>query len=111
GEWDQLEQLENPAAALKDQDRNTDRPGRGYDSFGGGRHTISPEESVRERELLGFANEIAQYLSKAHAAGRFKRLVLVAEPTILGFVRRKLPAPLKRTLSFEIPKNPADFDV
>lgn len=111
GEWDQLELLENPNATLKEQDRNTDRPGRAYDSFGGGRHAMSPEESAKQHELQNFANEISHYLSKAHTSGRFKQLVLVAEPTILGFVRRKLPPPLKRVLTFEVPKNPADFDV
>jgi len=88
GSWSQLGVLENPGVTLRDQDRNTDRPGRAFDSF-----------------------DISQYLSKAHSAGQFKQLVFIAEPTILGFVRRKLSAPLKRALSFEIPKNPADFDV
>lgn len=111
GSWSQLGVLENPGATLRDQDRNTDRPGRAFDSFGKGRHAMSPEESGREHELQNFAGDISHYLSKAHSAGQFKQLVFIAEPTILGFVRRKLSAPLKRALSFEIPKNPADFDV
>jgi protein required for attachment to host cells len=111
GNWAQLEVMQNPGATLREQDRNTDRPGRGFDSAGKGRHTMGQEESVRDRELQNFANEITQYLSKAHAAGQFRQLVLVADPTVLGFVRRKLSAPLKRALSFEVPKNPADFDV
>jgi protein required for attachment to host cells len=111
GSWNQLEVLENPGAALRDQDRNTDRPGRAFDSFGKGRHAMAQEVSVRDHELQTFANDISQYLSKAHTAGQFRQLVLVAEPTILGFIRRKLSPPLKRALSFEVPKNPADFDV
>jgi len=111
GNWKQLEHLENPGATLRDQDRNTDRPGRAFDSFGKGRHAMTQEESVRDHELQTFAGDIAQYLSKAHTAGQFRQLVLVAEPTVLGFLRRKLSPPLKRALSFEVPKNPADFDV
>ena len=111
GSWSQLGVLENPGVTLRDQDRNTDRPGRAFDSFGKGRHAMSPEESGREHELQNFAGDISKYLSKAHSAGQFKQLVFIAEPTILGFVRRKLSARLKRALSFEIPKNPADFDV
>ena len=111
GNWSQLGLLENPGGTMRDQDRNTDRPGRAFDSFGKGRHAMSPEESVRDHELQNFAGDISQYLSKAYTAGQFKQLVLIAEPTILGFVRRKLSAPLKRALSFEVPKNPADFDV
>lgn len=111
GEWSQIESLENPEATLREQDRNTDRPGRVFDSFGKGRHAMAQEETGREHELQNFANEIAQYLSKAHSAGQFRQLVLIAEPTVLGFVRRKLSSPLKRALSFEVPKNPADFGV
>jgi protein required for attachment to host cells len=111
GNWSQLELMENPGASLRDQDRNTDRAGRAFDGVGKGRHAMGQEESVRDRELQVFACDIAQYLSKAHAAGQFRQLVLVADPTVLGFVRRKLSAPLKRALSFEVPKNPADFNV
>ena len=111
GGWDHIENLENPEAALREQDRNTDRPGRVFDSFGKGRHAMAQEETGRDHELQNFAGDIAQYLSKAHAAGQFRQLVLIAEPTVLGFVRRKLSAPLKRALSFEVPKNPADFGV
>jgi protein required for attachment to host cells len=111
GNWNQLGLLQNPGATLREQDRNTDRPGRTFDSFGKGRHAMSPEESGREHDLQNFAGDISQYLSKAHTAGQFKQLVLIAEPTILGFIRRKLSAPLKRVLSFEVPKNPVDFDV
>lgn len=111
GNWSQLELMENPGATFRDQDRNTDRPGRTFDSFGKGRHAMAQEVNVRDHELQGFAGDISQYLSKAHTAGQFRQLVLVAEPTILGFIRRKLSPPLKRALSFEVPKNPADFDV
>jgi protein required for attachment to host cells len=111
GEWSQIESLENPEATLREQERNADRPGRVFDSFGKGRHAMSQEVSGREHELQNFANDIAQYLSKAYAAGQFRQLVVVADPTVLGFVRRKLSSPVKRSLSFEVPKNPADFDV
>jgi protein required for attachment to host cells len=111
GEWSPRETLENPGAALREQERNTDRPGRVFDSFGKGRHAMSQEESGRDHELQHFAGDIAHYLGKAHSAGQFKQLVLIAEPSLLGFLRRKLSPPLKRVLSFEVPKNPADFDV
>jgi protein required for attachment to host cells len=111
GNWSQLESMENPGATMREQDRNTDRPGRAFDSFGKGRHAMGQEESMRDHDLQNFANDITQYLGKAHASGQFKQLVLVAEPTVLGFVRRKLSPSLKRALSFEVPKNPADFDV
>lgn len=111
GAWRQLESLANPGATAREQDRNSDRPGRVFDSFGKGRHAMSQEETVRDHELQTFAGEIAHLLAKAHSAGQFRQLVLIAEPSILGFVRHKLSPPLKRALCFEVPKNPADFDV
>lgn len=111
GKWKRVENLENPSAAVRDKERNTDRPGRAFDSFGKGRHAMAQEETGREHELQQFAHSVAQFLAKAQAAGQFKQLILVAEPTVLGFVRRKLSAPLKRSLRFEVPKNPAGFDI
>jgi protein required for attachment to host cells len=111
GKWKKVGNLENPGATVRDKERNTDRPGRAFDSIGKGRHAMAQEESGREHDLQQFAHSVAQFLAKAQAAGDFKQLILVAEPTVLGFVRRKLTAPLKRSLRFEIPKNPAAFDV
>ena len=110
GPWTLVETLENPDATLREQDHNSDTPGRSFDSFGRGRHAMSPEVSARQQDFLTFAQEIAQYLAKSHAAGQFNKLVLVAEPTFLGYLRRKLSATLKRELCCEVPKNPTDFD-
>lgn len=110
GEWVLLDRLENPGATLREQELNSDRPGRAFDRLGRGRHAMSPEETARQHGLLTFAHDIAQHLAKGHSAGRFSQLVLIAEPSLLGLLRRKLSAPLKRSLCFEVPKNPADFD-
>lgn len=110
GKWDEIKHLENPGAVLRERERNTDRPGRAFDSVGRGRHALAPDETGREHELQQFAGSLADYLVKAQAAGAFRQLILVAEPTFLGYVRRKLSAPLRRALCFEVPKNPAGFD-
>lgn len=110
GEWQLTSRMQNPGATLREQDLISDRPGRAFDRFGKGRHAMSPEESARAHELQTFAHDIAQYLAKEQSAGNFSKLVLVAEPSFLGHLRRKLSAPLKRTLCCEVPKNPAEFD-
>lgn len=110
GNWTLLESMNNPDATLREQELNSDRPGRAFDRFGRGRHAMSPEESARQHGLQIFAHDIAQHLGKGLSAGRFSRLVLVAEPSLLGLLRRKLSASLKRALCCEVPKNPADFD-
>lgn len=110
GKWNEVKYLENPGATLREKERSTDRPGRTFDRFGNGRHAMTQEETGREHELQQFASSLADYLGKAQSSGAFRQLILVAEPTFLGYVRRKLSAPLKRTLCFEVPKNPAGFD-
>lgn len=110
GPWTVVDTLKNPDATLREQDHHSDTPGRSFDKFGRGRHAMSPEVSARQQDLLTFAQEIAQYLAKSHAAGQFNKLVLVAEPTFLGYLRRKLSAALKRELCCEVPKNPTEFD-
>ena len=110
GDWTLLETMNNPGATLREQAYNSDKPGRAFDRLGRGRHAMSPEETARQHGLQTFAHDIAQHLSKAFSAGRFSQLVLVAEPSVLGLLRRKLSAPLKRALCCEVPKNPADFD-
>jgi protein required for attachment to host cells len=110
GDWTLLDRMNNPDATLREHEFNSDRPGRAFDRFGRGRHAMSPEESARHHGLQTFAHDIAQHLAKEHSAGRFSQLVLIAEPSLLGLLRRKLSASLKRSLCFEVPKNPADFD-
>lgn len=110
GQWTLIGTMDNPAATLREKDFSTDRPGRAFDRLGRGRHAISPEETAKQHELQSFAHEIAQHLMKAHAAGGFTKLVLIAEPAVLGHLRRKLSSPLKRSLCREVPKNPAEFD-
>lgn len=110
GEWTLIETMDNPGATLREQEYNSDRPGRAFDRQGRGRHAMSPEETARQHGLQTFAHDIAQYLAKGFSAGRFSQLVVVAEPSVLGLLRRKLSSPLKRVLCCEVPKNPADFD-
>lgn len=110
GDWSLMDSMDNPAATLREQELNSDRPGRAFDRFGRGRHAMSPEETARQHGLQTFAHDIAQHLARGLTAGRFSQVVLVAEPSLLGLLRRKLSAPAKRSLCFEVPKNPADFD-
>lgn len=110
GEWTLIGTMDHPVATLREKEFSSDRPGRAFDRLGRGRHAISPEETARQHELQTFVHDIALFLVKAHAAGRFTKLVLIAEPAVLGQLRRKLSSPLKRALCRQVPKNPAEFD-
>ncbi len=51
-------------------------------------------QSLRDRESVRFAKELAQFLATAHAQNRFGELVLVADPRFLGMLRNELAKPV-----------------
>jgi protein required for attachment to host cells len=111
GEWAEVARLANPEAATRERDRGTDRPGRVFDSFGKGRHAMAPEETGQQHEIHRFAHNVGSYLNKGHSAGAFDHLVLIAEPSFLGYLRQELSAVSKKSVVCEIAMNPKGHDV
>lgn len=111
GEWTEVTTLDSPDAALREQERVSDRPGRVFDSFGKGRHAMAVEETGRQHEMHRFANEVAGLLNKALAEGEFTQLVLISEPAFLGYLRRALSPAASRSISCAVSKNLADQDM
>ena len=114
--------LRNPLARLHDQDLESDRPGRvfnfaaapGRRRGASPRHGANGERSTHQHVVERFARRIGEDLRRAHNAGRFDRLVLVAAPAFLGRLRRSLPAGLRNCLAATFGKdlvNQPDFDV
>lgn len=71
----------------------TDKPGRGFVEGGEARHTMDPGQSRVEKEAERFAGEIAHQIEKLRTENALSQLTLVAEPTMLGLLRKKLSAP------------------
>lgn len=111
GDWAKVTVLTNPDASLRERERATDRPGRVFDSFGKGRHAMAPEETGRQHEIHRFAHEVGGYLNRAMTAGDYRHLVLIAEPTFLGYLRRELSAATRRSLCYEVPMNSTGYDM
>ena len=111
GAWTEIAILTNPDAAMRERERVTDRPGRVFDSFGKGRHAMEPEETGQQHEIHRFAHQVGSYLNRAMTMGKFYKLVLIAEPTFLGYLRRELSAATRRSLSYEMPMNPTGYDM
>jgi protein required for attachment to host cells len=85
------------------REQGSDRPGRMNDA--GSAHRSGMEET--DWQQIGkerFAKEIAERLYKYAHAGRFKRLVLVAPPGVLGDMRKELHTEVSERLVGEIPK-------
>ena len=72
---------------------------------------MAPEETSRQHDTHRFAHQVGSYLNKEMTAGEFSDLVLVAEPTFLGYLRRELSAATKRSICYEMPMNPTAYDM
>ncbi|MFB6264882.1 MAG: host attachment protein [Bradymonadaceae bacterium] len=89
GELEEIEDFVNEEGRLRDQEINTDKPGRSFK--GGGRRTaMEPSESASERTEKIFAKKLAKRLNEAFQKNEFDRLGLVAAPKTLGHLREKL---------------------
>ena len=111
GEWQLLSTLENPEASRREADFASDRPGRSFDSFGRGRHAMEPGHSGHEHELSRFAQQVADKINAAFAAGSVAKLVLLAEPKFLGLLRTRLSHAAAAGIVLEASKNLVKLDV
>ena len=110
GEWQMLTELQHPQSATREGELTSDRPGRSFDSFGSGRHAMSQSHSAHEQELVRFADQIAEVVNKGFADGRFQKLVLLAEPGFLGYLRSKLSSAATSGTVLTASKNIASLD-
>ena len=110
GEWQMLAEMHHPESASKDSELSSDRPGRAFDSFGSGRHAMSPGTAAHQQELRRFADEVADYINRGISGGRFVKIVLLAEPSFLGHLRSKLSGVAAGAVILTASKNLASLD-
>ena len=105
--------LLDPSARLHERDLVSDRPGRVFDRapVAGARrgavahHDAGGERSARREATVVFVRRIVEQLEQAHQQGRFERLVLMAQPRVLGMLRATLPVQLERCVVAEVHKD------
>ena len=86
------------------RDLGSERPGRTFDSVGGGRHAKEPRVDWHEFEKHQFAKKMAAVLDRA-AGKDFDRLILVAPPKTLGDLRGALSKQTSGLISGELNKD------
>ena len=82
--------MKNPAGRLRNSALKSDKPGRSLRSPRSNRSAYSPRSSAKECELQKFARAIAGRLERASYRKDFDHLTLVAEPHMLGVLRKAL---------------------
>ena len=94
-----------PITRLRNQDIDSDRPGRTFDSAGQGRHAKSPSVEPVEQEAIRFAKDVVAKIEDGRRQNSFQRLYVVAEPRFLGYLRQHYSRPLKEMIAAEIGKD------
>ena len=98
--------LTAPEVRVPARDLKSDGPGRSFGfSRGGTRHAIEPHHDYHELEKHKFIIYLAETLEKAHAAGQFDSLVLVAPSRSLGELRTSLSEQVRTSVEYELAKD------
>lgn len=87
------------------RDLVSDRPGRTFDSKGGGRHAKEPPSDAHDRAETDFIRSLAAQIDAAYEQKQFDRLIVVAAPKALGDLRAAYSKRLAQAVSSEIAKD------
>lgn len=104
-EFEEVHTLTHPEARVQTQVLESDRPGRSVESVGGARHALAPDVDSDEHERAMFAKEISDYVEQARRQQQFAKLVLIAEPKMLGSLRKELSGETMKLVEKELAKN------
>lgn len=87
------------------RDIASDRPGRGHDRGGAGRHAMDPPTDPHRYEKKRFVRSVVDELDERRKKNEFEQLVIVAPPKALGDIRAELSDGLKDMLKAELNKD------
>jgi protein required for attachment to host cells len=100
----EIAELNHIEGRLHDREITSDLPGRIKSADGSG-HALEQATDPKYHESDKFAHRVAQYLNDAYNNKHFEQLLLIAEPSFLGLLRRCLPEQIKARVTFELAKN------
>lgn len=85
-----LSEFSNPEGRMKARDLVSDKPGRSMEIGSKTHHSFSPHEEPKEHLLSAFLDTLASTLDRDVEKKLFDRLVLIAEPHMMGKLRAAL---------------------
>ncbi len=100
-----IKDLSHHEGRLKNQDINTDKHGRSFDSGGKGRHAMSKHISPTEHEAEQFAKKLGVLLDEGRNTNAYEKIVLVVEPGFLGVIKSKLSDPVLKKIAAILKKD------
>ncbi|NIL93281.1 MAG: hypothetical protein GTO71_02305 [Woeseiaceae bacterium] len=110
GDWKFLTEMRDETATSRESAFASDRPGRSFDIVGAGRHAMGQKVSGHDHQTLQFARQVADYLNLAVANNDVNKLVLLAAPGFLGYLRSELSDTALRAVVLAEPRNLSDLE-
>ena len=101
----EIEHAEHEESREMTRELGADRPGRSYDSVGGGRHSMVNPADWHQFEKTQFAKEMAAIVNAAALENQFDRLIVAAPPKVLGDLRKAFNAQVGQKIGGEIGKD------
>lgn len=98
------------ATRIPAREAESDRPGRGFDGAGQGRHAMDSHTDWKTHEKTGLARAVADRLRQAAERQEFHRLVVVASPEMLGDLRDCFDKVVTQRVVAEIAKDLSHLD-
>ena len=100
-----LEEFPHPEGQLKNQEIESDKQGRCFDSVGRARHATGRDRRATEHVADQFASRLARTVEQHRVEHRFGQLVLVADRRFLGKLRQTLTPQTLRLVSGSLDKD------
>jgi protein required for attachment to host cells len=105
--WRLVRELSHPESRFPGRELASDRSGRRTDLSL--RSAMEPTTSPREVQTQRFAFELAALLKKGLAANAYARLVLVAPPHFLGYLREYVGVQVRKRIWKAVDKDLTSF--
>ncbi len=101
----EIQALSSTEAQEQEQDLVSDKPGRGSNGSGQGKHAMDEKTTHKEQYAIRFAKELADFLEKNQHKKSYMKLIIVAAPRFLGLLRKELGKNVTELVSLEINKD------
>jgi protein required for attachment to host cells len=101
----EIEVLTHDRSRLHDRDLTSDLPGKIKNTGGIGGHAFEQPTDPKQHEADVFAHEVATHLGESLNTGAFEQLLIIADPSFLGFFRKTMSDNLKKCVRYELDKN------
>jgi len=101
---EEIETLTHLEGRLHDREMTSDFPGKikGNGKMG---HAFEQGTDPKQNQSDKFARQIVNYLEDAHNTNKFNQLLLIAEPSFLGLLRKNFSEPIRKLVALELDKN------